>query len=59
MISELKNSRRVEFVKKPALKIISQLKKVSKNKVSKRSREEFFPNRNVTIWCLLINKSNS
>ena len=59
MISELRNSCRVELQKIPTPKIISQPKKLSKNKVPKISGEEIFPNRNVIIRYLLINEMNS
>ena len=58
-ISELRSSSRVELQKIPTPKIIIQLKKISKNKVSKISGEELFPNRNVILRCLLINEMNS
>ena len=60
MISELRiSSRRVEFQKILTPKIISQPKKISKNKVPKLSGEELLPNRNVIIRRLLINEINS
>ena len=57
MISELRSSRWVPENATP--KIVNQPKKKSKNKVLKMSGEELFPNRNVTIQCLLINEMNS
>ena len=59
MTSEHRSSRRIEFQKIRTPKIINQPKKISKNKVPKNSGEELFPNRNVIIWCLLINEMYS
>ena len=59
IISKLRSSGRVEFQKIPAPKIISQPKKISKNKDPEISGEELFPNKNVIIRCLLINEINS
>ena len=59
MTSELRSRRRFDFQKIPIPRIISQPKKISKNKVPKISGEELFPNRNVIIRCLLINEINS
>ena len=59
MISELKSSCQVEFLKIPTPKIISQPKKMIENKVPQISGKEFFPNRNVITWCFLIKEMNS
>ena len=49
MISELRSSHQVELQKIPTPKIMSQLKKMSKNKVPKISQKELFPNGNVIV----------
>ena len=59
MTSELRSRRRIDFQKIPIPRIISQPKKISKNKVPKISGKELCPNRNVIIRCLLINEINS
>ena len=59
MISEFRSSRQVEFQKIPIQKNINQPKKISKSKVPEITGKEFFPNRNVIIWCLLINEMKS